>query len=359
MPTKRLPARPNLEHLKRQARDLLDAQRAGAVDALQRIREFHPRWHQASDDEIRAARFPLADAYLALAREYGYASWVRLKTFVERELPPTDALPHHERIDDPLFRRAVALLDDGDADGLRAHLSDHPRIARQRVTFEGENYFAHPTLLEFVAENPIRHASLPPNVVEMAQIIIDAAGSEAQPSIDSTLALVCSGEVSRKLGVQIDLIDFLCDRGASTADAMLPALAHDEVGAVEALLRHGARVDLVVAAALGRVSDALRCMPAASPVDRHRALALAAQHGQAETVRLLLDAGEDPNRYNPIGCHAHSTPLHQAAIAGHLDVVRLLVERGARTDREDILFHATPLQWAEHGKQEAVARFLA
>ena len=59
---------------------------------------------------------------------------------------------------------------------------------------------------------------------------------------------------------------------------------------------------------------------------RHRALALAAQFGHTDTVRMLLDAGEEPSRYNPIGCHAHSTPLHQAALAGHIEVVRLLVE---------------------------------
>lgn len=45
-----------------------------------------------------------------------------------------------------------------------------------------------------------------------------------------------------------------------------------------------------------------------------------------EIVRLLLDSGENPNP------HSHSTPLHQAALAGHLDVVRLLVERGAKDD---------------------------
>jgi hypothetical protein len=48
-----------------------------------------------------------------------------------------------------------------------------------------------------------------------------------------------------------------------------------------------------------------------------------------------LDAGEDPNCYNPKGNHAHSTPLHQAALAGHAGVVRLLVERGARLDIKD------------------------
>jgi ankyrin repeat protein len=87
-------------------------------------------------------------------------------------------------------------------------------------------------------------------------------------------------------------------------------------------------------------------------------LALAAQHGHAEIVRLLLDAGEDPNRYDPIGCHAHSTPLHQAALAGHEGVVRLLVERGSRLDMEDIQFRGTALEWADHAGQTNIPAYL-
>ncbi len=56
---------------------------------------------------------------------------------------------------------------------------------------------------------------------------------------------------------------------------------------------------------------------------------------------LLIDAGEDPNRFNPPGTHAHSTPLHQAICAGHLDVVKVLIEKGARLDIEDTIHHAT------------------
>jgi ankyrin repeat protein len=57
--------------------------------------------------------------------------------------------------------------------------------------------------------------------------------------------------------------------------------------------------------------------------------------------------------------HAHATPLHHAALRGHLDVVRALVERGARTDMRDTIYNATPLGWAQHGGRLEVARFLA
>jgi ankyrin repeat protein len=113
-----------------------------------------------------------------------------------------------------------------------------------------------------------------------------------------------------------------------------------------------------VAAATGRIDAARSALSAADAGHRHRALALAAQFGHADVVRLLLDAGEDPNRYNPVGCHAHSTPMHQAALAGHAEVVRLLLERGARLDVEDIQYRRTPLDWAEHGGRTEIAAYL-
>ena len=102
-------------------------------------------------------------------------------------------------------------MDDGDLEGLNRHLSDHPGLARQRVHFDGENYFTDPTLLEFAADNPVRHGSLPPNIVAVARTILDAGASADRAAIDSTLALVCSGRVPREAGVQVPLIELLCD----------------------------------------------------------------------------------------------------------------------------------------------------
>ena len=116
----------------------------------------------APDATIFDARFRLSDAQLTIARERGFASWARLKRHIEK---PTLAdqldLPHHERIENLAFRHAVDLLDQGDVVNLRAHLNTHPHLVRERVMFEGGNYFRHPTLLEFVAENPVRRGTLP------------------------------------------------------------------------------------------------------------------------------------------------------------------------------------------------------
>ncbi len=356
MPVRALPSKPNLDHLKYQAKDLLRDHGQRDLGAAQRIREFHPRFAGATDAEIFNARLRLSDAQLAIARESGFPSWARLKRHIEKPtLSDQLHLPHHERIEDATFRRGVELLDAGDVTGLRAHLRQHPNLTRQRIVFEGGNYFHNPTLLEFVAENPIRHSKLPGNIIEVTKVILDA-GVE-QSALNQMLGLVVTGSVVRECRVQVPLIDLLCDYGADPNSAMHSAL-HGGLEAVNRLIRRGARIDLPVAAALGRVEDARRLLPGAASRDRHLALALASQFGHVEIVRLLLDVGEDPNRYNPVGCHSHSTPLHQAAWAGHMEVVRLLVERGAKLDLKDILWRGTPAGWARHGGRLEIEAFL-
>ena len=156
------------------------------------------------------------------------------------------------------------------------------------------------------------------------------------------------------------MVNLLCDRGADADRAAESAAVLCELQAVDALLGRGARITLPLAAALGHTEDARRLLPNADPEKRHLALAIASQYGYLEIVRELLDAGEDPNRFNPVGGHSHSTPLHQAAGNGHLDVVQLLVERGAKLDVKDILFDGTPAGWANYaGKKEVEAYLLA
>jgi hypothetical protein len=356
MPTKRLPAQPSLEHLKYQARDLLKGHAAGDVGVAQRLREFHPQFAGATDAAIFAVKLNLSAAQLAIAREYGFPSWPRLKAHLDS---PTLAgkleLPHHERIEDVRFRRAVDLLDAGDTDGLRAWLKQNPGLVRARVVFEGGNYFRNPSLLEFVGENPIRHGKLPGNIVEIAEVILDA-GPE-QGSLDEALGLVATGCIPRQCGVQRALIDLLCKRGAKDLDGALQgATAHGEFEAADALLAQGARLDLAGAGVLRRTGEFQTLLRSAGDEDRQRALALAALFGRMDAVRELLDAGADPNRFNPPGAHSHSTPLHQAAVGGHVAVVRLLLERGARMDMRDLLWKGTAEDWARHeGKAEVLA----
>ncbi len=70
MSTKSLPAQPSLEHLKSQAKDLLSAAKAGDPDALARLRAALPKV---------PTELALHDTQSAIAREYGFPSWVALR----------------------------------------------------------------------------------------------------------------------------------------------------------------------------------------------------------------------------------------------------------------------------------------
>jgi len=357
MPVRPPASKPTLGHLKHQAKDLLKQHSAHLPDTAQKIREFHPSFRDASDADIFAATLRLSDAQLTIAREHGFPSWARLKRHIEKTtLSGNLDLPHHERVEDPIFRRAVDLIDAGKPAELRDLLHRNPRLVHQRLLFEGGNYFRSPSLLEFVAENPVRHGKLPANIVEVARVILDAGAD--LPSRSETLMLVATGAVPRQCNVQIPLIDLLCEYGADRKAAMRLAAVLDEHDSVRALIRNGAKPDLPVAAALGLTAEFNRLLKTSSPEDRHLALSVAANFGRAEIVRTLLDAGEDPNRYNPPGGHSHATPLHQAALFGHEAVVRLLVERGARLDLKDVLWHATPAEWAAHEGKTEIATYL-
>lgn len=357
MPTKQLPANSSLDHLKYQAKDLLRQHALKEPTSAQRLREFHPKLDRATDQEIYSTHLTLSDAQLTIAREYGFANWPRLKRHIENPgMSDNLALPYHERIEDPIFSHAVKLIDFGDAAGLSLLLKENPFLIHQCVHFEGGNYFRNPSLLEFIAENPIRHGTLPPNIVDIAKILLEAGPEHSY--INGALGLVASGRVARECKVQIPLIEVLCTHGAKPGSALQTAALHGEFEAVRQLILLGAEPSLPVLAALGETEEFLKQLPSSDSDQRHLALALATQYGHTEIVRVLLDAGEDPNRYNPPAAHSHSTPLHQAALAGHLSVVKLLVERGARLDIKDIIWQGTPADWAQHAGKTEVEAYL-
>jgi Ankyrin repeats (3 copies) len=159
-------------------------------------------------------------------------------------------------------------------------------------------------------------------------------------------------------GAHIPLIETMVKHGADPNTATGAAALHGGCEALQALLRLGARMTLAAAVALGDMEAFRKLLPSADGRERHLAMALASQYGRAEMMRILLDGGEDPNRYNPPGGHSHGTPLHHAAGGGHEEMVRLLVERGARLDLKDVLWNATPAEWARHEGKTEIEKYL-
>ena len=81
---KKLPARPHLDHLRRQAKALLADLAAGKSGAVAILREHLPEAKNLTAEQIRAASFRLDDAQAALARQSGFAGWPHLARHIEQ-----------------------------------------------------------------------------------------------------------------------------------------------------------------------------------------------------------------------------------------------------------------------------------
>ena len=261
------------------------------------------------------------------------------------------------------FWQAVELIDRGDVATLDAILAADPELATYRPTTRRdytEGYFAEPTLLHFVAENPIRTNRLPANITEIIRLIVHhGADVNAGCGVDrknTVLGLVVTGMVPREMGLMEAMVETLVSLGADLDGMTDAAIGHKEVDALFALLRNGAVVDMVVASALGWTAEIVRQW-SDSKETQQKALAAAAIHGRATSLAILLSRGVDPNEFNPSGFHAHSVPLHQAVASQNLAAIRVLVEGGADVGIKDRIFGGSPLDWARHGGLDEVAAY--
>lgn len=363
-----------LDAYERQAVELLEAHAAGNADALALLHRSLPRFldetvtwlpRPITADEIRATPLDLSDTRMAVARLYSFLDWDALAALTTEVCTPGSPIR--------TFECAVNAIITGQATELRAMLSERPQLVRERST----RVTCHDppvhgaTLVHYLGANGIEgyRQKSPANAVEIGKLLFEA-GSEADAlagmygAQSPTLSMLVSSTPPHDAGVQVPLTHLLIDHGANVEGAgdgqwrspLHTALVFGFQDAAEALVARGARVDdIVKAAGLGRETEVQHYLPSASSDDRHRAFAMATIGTHLAVTKLLLAAGEDPNRTNPPGFHAHGTPLHHAAGSGRLELVELLVANGARIDVEDTLWHATPLGWAEHeGKQEVV-----
>jgi hypothetical protein len=459
-----LPPRPDLGQLRRQAKDLLSAARAGDPEAAGRIQSV-------------SGQVTLASAQLAVAREYGFPSWPRLKA--EAEARATDlaqkadafleasirdwtgraarmlaATPELATYD---FRTAVVL---GDAGRVREVLERDPDLATRPDSRTGWLPLHAVCASRWHVLDPGRAGGL----VEVARLLLDAgadygtmppargeqarrwpalfcavAGAANEPLIrlllergarpdDHTLYLAAFGAETLRLllpyagnlaestvlaapistgdtqsvrllleagadparplpgdlfgdtvpveppippvaaAVQAEcpdeLIALLLEHGgdpeAPDQDGRTPyqrAVRNGRAGIAQLLARHGAgdtatHVDRFLSACRqGDQAVAQRLLQldpdlvSRLSAEDHAAVVEAAEHGQAEAVRFMLDAGFPLEARNDDG----ATPLHAAAGSGSADVVRLLLDRGADIEARDTTWDSPPLDWAVVG----------
>lgn len=370
-----LPHRAPLEAYEAQAAELHSAHAAGAPFALDLVRHLDPRlrdehvpWlvRPVTDAEVAALPFTLEDARACVVAGYSFADWSALEEWVADVASGGDITA---------FEDAVEAVIGGQLATLEGLLATNPALVRARSNrlccFDPPVHRA--TLLHYVGANGVENhrQRTPPNAVAIATALLDA-GADPNALADfygqpcGTLSLLVSSSHPAEAGLQIELATLLIDRGASPAGngeswgaPVRVALVFGYPDTAAALAARGSPVvgaaDL---AGLGHLDDLRVRLPDTDASDLHLALALAAQHGRADCVRVLLDAGVDPDRYNPDNAHPHATPLHHAALGGHAETVAVFIEHGARLDLEDTIYHSTPLGWAEHGQQHAVAELL-
>jgi len=87
------------------------------------------------------------------------------------------------------FAAALAAIDAGDVATLEKLLRENPSLATERRDSPADGFFARPYLLWFVAEDPVRAGKLPPNIAEVAKVILRAAPHSPE-ELDYALMLV-------------------------------------------------------------------------------------------------------------------------------------------------------------------------
>jgi len=477
MSSSQLPARPNLEQLKNQAKSLLRAAHAGDGGALGRF-AILPSF--SAHPETAATESALHDAQSVIAREHGFVSWNALREEVEARTLSFDAavaefvrdatggaarraerlLTLHPGIATATLHTALVL---GDAASVEKRLHDHPELISQSGgarEWEPLLYICHTSMRRNVpahldglvqiarrlcalGANPNAeyhwnwHPELPRTALwgalcvvrhlSLAEVLLDAG---ANPTDGVSTHIACGGgdieslELLHRYRVNVDGIPggvpplvysmewsdnpagpyWLIEHGANpnlawgaAVEAPLHVAARRwDVAMVERLVAHGADVSqrrgdgatahsvasthgnqeiadwLIAHGAHDELSPLDRFVAACARGDRaqadamlgarpglrseldrrhHQMLQRFAESGNAAVLETMIACGFDPQARDKDGV----TPLHRAAMSGHVDAVRVLLNAGADVNALDAQFAAPPLVWAVEGRNHAGA----
>lgn len=309
----------------------------------------------ASDLDAAYVEHPEAERDV-VAQAYGFADWPTFTTALDALSDPLSELS--------LFERAADAIVAGAEGELTELLLQAPWLTQARSA-----RVHRACLLHYVSANGVENyrQRTPFNIVSIAARLLDA-GADVRATCDvygghaDILGLVATSAHPREAGIQLELMDFLVQRGAPVSPVMIrdclangcpEAAAH--VG--EQLLAQQVPLSLSDLAGIGRDDLLAAALPAASTDMRFDAIEYAAWYGRTACLRTLIDLGVPVMLVRQPEA---KTALHVAAYAGQASVVALLLARGAEPNVKDATWQSTPLVWALHawladGKSPAAA----
>ncbi|MEZ0064482.1 ankyrin repeat protein [Streptacidiphilus sp. MAP12-20] len=341
-----LPQHPDLDQLRRRAKELRDAARRGESAALERF----VRHHRSAGGDT----FGLAAAQLVVARELGFSSWPRLKDAVDaataeartvtafvsasvegRMRQAADIL----RTERDIARRSLpAATVLGDATAVRDLLAADPVAASAPDRDRGWPPLLYACYSRWHRTDPGRAAGM----AEVVRLLLDAGANPntndgGRPRYRS--ALKGAVEVNNP-----DIVRLLLEAGAhpDPGQPIAEAAGHRDQRCLRLLLSQGARVtgtwalgaavfhDDPVATSL--LLDALATPTGAAAGPATEALPEAAANASLPVVEALLAAGADPLAADEDGVPA----LRLAVRAGKGDSAARLRALGAADDATEV-----------------------
>lgn len=301
-----LPLRANLEWLKKISKERLVVLRAGDPAAK------------------------LSDAQLAVARDYGFASWRKLKTHVEQVREKLDELA--QSVEEATAAAAPVAPDDADLASLLAAIE------------AGESQ----VVVQLLGNRPELAKAHGPD----GQTPLHAAAMHNDPRLAVSL-LACGADANAKYG-------------ESGHTPLSWAVTCNAIECAQTLVRAGIKPDLFCAAGIGALEHVrsffddsgtlkpsaaqtgssrfgadgtrLPCPPASAVEQVSDALYVACRNGQADVARFLLTRSPDLS----FRAYHGGTPLHWAYFSGNAEVIEMLLQAGADANSRENDFHCTP-----------------
>jgi hypothetical protein len=317
MPVCRLPVRPDLDQLQRQAKELLRAIHAGDADAIGQLREHHP-------ESLDPSAAKLADAQLVLARSYRASSWTRLvhavrladaiwrddldavRTLIERN----PALIHEHvliRTDSnwgPPMTYAANLGRDGIIRLLHQHGAKDLESAAGRAALQGKVDTAR-MIYDLAGRPPFNKFSLAGpaytlSVEGTAFLLAMGARAWGPQGVEANTMEHLLGTDSRKPEAKHRILEMYVEHGFEPPDTPVMALHRGRIDLLEA---HLAR-DPDLLTRTFDITDVYPLAPACwrepytaqgTPVHGTTLLHIAAYFDELEIAQWLLDRGMDPD----------------------------------------------------------------